>query len=94
MGKYVKITAKASGEGARAEAYNRAIRAYQAELALSPEELQALLEARGSLIQFSARAYQSLRIRQPQKLMNTLNELGILPRDLAACLEALTEKER
>lgn len=33
---YVKIAGKASDEGARAEAYNRAIRAYQAELAFSP----------------------------------------------------------
>jgi hypothetical protein len=56
----------------------------QAELALSSEELQALLDARGNLVQFSARAYQSMRIRQPQKLMKTLDELGISPRDLAA----------
>ncbi len=56
----------------------------EAELTLSPEELQALLDARGSLVQFSARAYQSLRVRQPEKLMKTLDELGISPRDLAA----------
>ena len=56
----------------------------RAELALSSEELQALLDARGNLVQFSARAYQSMRIRQPQKLMKTLDELGISPRDLAA----------
>ena len=56
----------------------------EAELALSAEELQALLDARGNLVQFSARAYQSLRIRQPQKLIKTLDELGILPSDLVA----------
>jgi SNF2-related domain/Helicase conserved C-terminal domain len=56
----------------------------EAELALSPEELQALLDARGNTVQFSARAYQGLRLRQPQKLMKTLDELGILPRDLVA----------
>ncbi len=56
----------------------------EAELALSPEELQALLDARGNLVQFSARAYQRLSIRQPQELIKTLNELGISPRDLAA----------
>ena len=56
----------------------------EADLALSPEELQALLDARGNLVQFSARAYQSLLIRQPQKLIKTLSELGISPRDLAA----------
>jgi hypothetical protein len=60
-----------------------------AELALSPGELQALLDARGNLVQFSARAYQSLRIRQPQKLMKTLDELGILPRDLVAAPQRL-----
>jgi hypothetical protein len=56
----------------------------ESELALSSEELHALLEARGNLVQFSGRAYQSLRLRQPQKLIKTLDELGILPRDLAA----------
>jgi hypothetical protein len=56
----------------------------EAELALSAEELQALLDARGNLVRFSARSYQSLRVRQPQKLMKSLEELGILPRDLAA----------
>jgi SNF2-related domain/Helicase conserved C-terminal domain len=56
----------------------------EADLALSPEELQALLDARGNLVQFSARAYRSLLIRQPQKLIKTLSELGISPRDLAA----------
>jgi SNF2-related domain/Helicase conserved C-terminal domain len=56
----------------------------QAELALSPEELQALLDARGNLVQFSNRAYQSLRIPEPQRLIETLDELGISPRDLAA----------
>jgi SNF2-related domain/Helicase conserved C-terminal domain len=56
----------------------------EAELALSPEELQVLLDARGNLVQFSARAYQSLRLRQPQKLIKTLDDLGIAPRDLAA----------
>ena len=48
------------------------------------QELQALLDARGNLVQFSARAYQRLSIRQPQELIKTLNELGISPRDLAA----------
>jgi hypothetical protein len=56
----------------------------EAELKLSPAELQALLDARGNTVQFSARAYQSLSVRQPPKLMKTLDELGILPRDLAA----------
>jgi SNF2 domain-containing protein/helicase-like protein len=56
----------------------------EADLTLSPEELQALLDARGNLVQFSARAYRSLLIRQPQKLIKTLSELGISPRDLAA----------
>jgi hypothetical protein len=56
----------------------------EADLALSPEELQALLDARGNLVQFSAHAYRSLLIRQPQKLIKTLSELGISPRDLAA----------
>jgi hypothetical protein len=56
----------------------------EAELSLSPEELQALLAARGNLVQFSARAYQSLRLRQPLKLIKMLDELGISPRDLAA----------
>ena len=32
----------------------------EADLTLSPEELQALLDARGNLVQFSARAYRSL----------------------------------
>ena len=56
----------------------------EADLALSPEELQALLDARGNLVQFSARAYRSLLIRQPQKLIKTLSEIGLSPRDLAA----------
>jgi hypothetical protein len=56
----------------------------EAELALSFEELQALLDARGQMVQFSRRAYQSLLVRQPQKLIKTLHELGISPRDLAA----------
>ena len=56
----------------------------EGELRLSPAELQALLDARGNTVQFSARAYQSLSVRQPLKLMKTLDELGILPRDLAA----------
>jgi SNF2 family DNA or RNA helicase len=56
----------------------------EAELSLSPEELRTLLDARGNLVQFSARAYQSLRLRQPQKLIKTLDDLGISLRDLAA----------
>jgi SNF2 family DNA or RNA helicase len=56
----------------------------EAELTLSADELQALISARGDSVQFPSRAYRSLRIRQPQKLLDTLNELGILPRDLAA----------
>jgi hypothetical protein len=56
----------------------------QAELALSPEELQLLLAARGNPVQFPARAYRSLRVSPAEKLLGALNELGISAPELAA----------
>jgi hypothetical protein len=56
----------------------------QADLALSPEELQLLLAARGNPVQFPARAYRSLRVGPAEKLLCALNELGISAPELAA----------
>jgi hypothetical protein len=55
----------------------------QMDLQLSPEELRALIDARGDFIQFPSRGYRSLRVGQTQKLLSTLHELGISVGDLA-----------
>ena len=56
----------------------------EADLVLSPEELQLLLAARGNPVQFPSRAYRSLRVGRAEKLLGALSELGISARELAA----------
>ena len=56
----------------------------EADLILSPEELQSLLAARGDSIQIPSRAYRSFRIGGSDRLLAALNELGISAHELAA----------
>jgi hypothetical protein len=56
----------------------------EADLMLSPEELQLLLAARGDSVQIPSRAYRSFRIGRSDRLLAALNELGISAHELAA----------
>jgi len=56
----------------------------EADLILSPEELQLLLAARGDSVQIPSRAYRSFRITRSDRLLAALNELGISARELGA----------
>jgi hypothetical protein len=56
----------------------------EADLILSPEELQLLLAARGDSVQVPSRAYRSFRIGRSDRLLAALNELGISAQELAA----------
>src|SRR6516225_2867433 len=56
----------------------------EADLILSPEELQLLLAARGDSVQIPSRAYRSFRIGRSDRLLAALNELGLSAHELAA----------
>src|SRR6516164_676989 len=56
----------------------------EADLILSPEELQLLLAARGDSVQIASRAYRSFRIGRSDRLLAALNELGLSAHELAA----------
>ena len=61
----------------------------EADLTLSPEELQLLLAARGDSVQIPSRAYRRFRIGRSDKLLSALNELGISAHELATAPQRL-----
>jgi hypothetical protein len=55
----------------------------RSEIELTPEELQLLLQARGQTVRLESRAHRQIRLNCAERMLQTLDELGLTFEDLA-----------
>ena len=54
----------------------------RSEIELTPEELQLLLQARGVTVRLESRAHRQVRLNTAERMLETLDELGLTVEDL------------